>query len=268
MPSGAVLHPDVAFFRVRSSGANMNALTSERTAHSARAVPVTLQLRNCFVRGAATFLQDEQSFPLALEWDNGILATSQRLLSIVGSPDSPPQGARLQVELRHVTALMRRGLIEVNASGDAPYALPVEVTASDSILLVDGASPLVMQSGDDDLEQLRKRLNWKGDRLFYEGVATFWRVAGPENVEDYSWRLWQTFWGDRDQHPHYDDAAWQTILLGQEDRVEYQRLTPGDFKLRPGDNPARHAGSDGQDAGCQLELLPSAAREASRSESS
>ena len=262
--NGSMMHPDVAFFRIRSPGAVSIPLSTEKGVHTSA---LLLQLRNCIARGAATFVQAEGMIPLTVQWDNGILASGQRLTSIAGYADSPPRGATVQFDLRHLTALVRAGLVEMTATADGPYLPSVEFTAADSIFLVDQKSPLVSQTGDDELEQLRKRLTWKGDRLFYEGVVTFWRVANPENVEDYAAKQWQTFWGDHDQHPHYGDAAWQVTNLENVDRNEFQRLTPADFKLRPGENPARRGGSDGRDAGCQLDLLPTSAREPARAES-
>jgi eukaryotic-like serine/threonine-protein kinase len=265
--AGAMLHPDVAFFRVRASGAGMNPLSNEKNPRTARTAPLTLQIRNSVARGAATLLEDESPLALSLQWDNGIFASGQRMLTMFGTADPPPDGTTVQIDLRHVTALTSRGLLEMNANGDTPYLPPVDVNASDSILLVSGKSPLVTQAGDDELEQLRKRLSWKGDRLFYEGVVTFWRVANTENVEDYAAKQWQTFWGEHDQHPHYGDATWQVTNLENVDRNDFQRLTPADFKLRPGENPARRGGSDGRDAGCQLDLLPTSVREPARAES-
>jgi eukaryotic-like serine/threonine-protein kinase len=258
--SGAILHPDVAFFRVHSSGVVATPLATEKGSRAVRASSVALQLRNCFARGAATFLQGEPSLPLAVQWDNGILATNERLFRASGNADPPPAEATVQLDFRHLTVLAEQGLVQMSATGDAPYLPQVEINFSDSILLVDPKSPLVLQSADNELDQLRRRISWKGDRIFYEGIVTFWRTANTENLDDFQVKQWQTFWGDHDQHPHFS-GSWQTLTFSQPDQTEPQRLSPADFGLRPGDNPARHAGSDGRDVGCQIDLLPLPTRE-------
>ncbi len=95
------------------------------------------------------------------------------MLSVKGVADSPPADGAVKIDLRHVTILARLGLLQMMATGDVPYLPPVEINVSDSIFMTDPKSTFVLQTADDELEQLRRRLTWKGDRTFYEGVATF-----------------------------------------------------------------------------------------------
>jgi serine/threonine-protein kinase len=251
--SGAAYHPDVAFFEIRAvPGPGVMTLKDGPMMRPA----ASLQMKNCIARGEALFIRANELQPAQITWENGLLATSERLLAAVGGPSDPKPQGQVQIDLRHVTALIQGGLALLTSSPDAPLQLPLEINASDCIFVGKSASaPLVEQSGVDEPEEMRKRIAWNGDRNFYEGFNVFWRMGGPGGAEtavQMTLADWQGFWGPREIRPTADQVAWRVSPPGRSVDLHL----PADYALGSGENPARNAASDGRDAGVQIDQLP------------
>ncbi|HEV3418027.1 MAG TPA: hypothetical protein VG056_14470, partial [Pirellulales bacterium] len=251
--SGAAYHPDVAFFEIRAvPGQGVMALRDPTMARPA----ALLQLKNCIVRGEALFLRANELQPAQIAWENGLLATSERFLAATGGPSDPKPQGQLQIDLRHITAFVHGGFTLLTATPDAPLELPLEINANDCIFVGRSAAPLIEQAGVDEPEDLRKHVTWNGDRNFYDGFGTFWRIGGPGGAEtavEMTFSDWQGFWGPREIQPSADQVAWQKLPAA--DRAADLDL-PADYALRGGENPAHNAASDGHDAGLQADQLP------------
>jgi hypothetical protein len=219
----------------------------------------SLQLKNCVARGEAVFIRANESQPAQIGWENGLLATTERLMTSVGGPSDPRPPGQIQIDLRHLTVLVASGLVSLSATQDAPLLLPVEFNTSDCIFLSKKgavAAPFVDQSGVEDPEDLRKRIAWNGDRNFYEGFAVFWRMAGPGGAEtavQMSLSDWRGFWGSHEVRPTADRVVWRQ--LPPADRAVNLHI-PADYAIGSSENPALAAASDGRDAGAEIEQLP------------
>lgn len=251
-------HQDVAFFRLRQApGAELAAADS-----LAVPAPAGIELDDCVARGEAVFLRTEGVQPLRLSWTNGLLVTSQYLLWADGSPTSARAGELRQLDLQHLTAVMRRGLCRLTTSQSAPHQLLTQVRhISDSILIGGPGGSLIEQSGAESVDQCRGWIEWNGDRVFYQGWDAFWTVstldasAAPESM---TFDAWQLFWGrERESRPELNRVVWKKA-------PDFTRAahshTPADYALA-GDvnsNPARGAASDGEDAGLEAAGLPTA----------
>ncbi len=251
--NGGAYHPDVAIFNVRGTpGAGLIPMKDPPPARPA----AQLQLKNCILRGEATVVRVSDAQPWQLTWENGLLATTERFVTASGGPSQPkPQGLG-QLTLKHVTALVPGGFCQVAASQDAPAQLPLEFNVSDSILICKSGLPLIDQSGMDDPEDLRKKVTWNGERNFYEGFGSLWRIVGPMGTDasiEMTLSDWQTFWGPREIQPSVDQVAWKKFPAS--DRAPHLH-TAADYGLMRGANPAHNSAGDGRDAGFQAEQLP------------
>ncbi len=206
-------------------------------------------------------VRSDELQPVQIDWQNGLLATTERFLTASGGPSDPKPQGKTELKLRHVTALMRGGLCNLTNTSDAREQLPLEITASDCIFLCDPSSALIEQSGIDATDEFRKRIVWNGERNFYEGFSTFWRIngAGAEIASQSTLHDWQAYWGPRESQPSLGKVVWQQLPPAT--RPVNQSIA-ADFALRSGDNPPRHAASDGSDAGLQAGLLPTLAASA------
>lgn len=249
-------HPDVAFLRVKASpGADL--VTADEA--PAPVPPVTIELTDCVARGEAAFLRAEDVQPIRLAWNNGLLTTTERLLVADGGQRLPLSGEKIEIDLQHLTAVVRAGLCRLDSGQLDPYQLDTEIRCKDSIILADAESALVEQSGLDSVETLKHRFRWNGDWDFYQGFTVFWSIhadgqEGP--TEQLTLDSWHAYWGtEHESMPKWGQVVWKQLPeAGKPHHVQ----TPADYALgdSPAGNPARRAARDGRDVGFQADLLP------------
>ena len=202
-------HEDVAFVRARPAPDADTAADGPQAA-----TPLaTIELTDCVARGEAVFLSVEDLQPVYLLWDNGLLATSEQLLTAVGGQAAPKPDEVLRLELRHLTAAVRGGLCRLSATSANPHQLAVQFVCTDDIILTSPGAPLIEQEGTASVEKSRQRLVWNGDRNYYQDVDVFWMVrtmdsqAAPDTM---TFNGWKTHWGpSRENQPSRDPLAWR-----------------------------------------------------------
>ena len=202
-------HQEVAFVRAKPAPDADVAVDS-----SPAATPLaTIELTDCVARGEAVFLCVEDLQPVYLLWENGLLATTEQLLTAGGGQAAPKSDEMLRLELRHVTAAVRGGLCRLSATPANPYQLTVQFACTDNIIMTARGAPLVEQEGTASLEKSRQQFVWKGDRNYYQDVDVFWMVRNMDsriapdvmNFDD-----WKTHWGpSRENQPSREPLAWR-----------------------------------------------------------
>jgi hypothetical protein len=251
-------HPSVAFVDVKAApGANGVESAAGDSADNADQ-PVVIELDDCVARGEATFVRSSELQALRLVWSNGLLASSERLLSVSGGATMPRHPGRIEVDLRHLTAIVRSGLVLVSSSEDGRYQLPLEIRCVDSIVSASGSgAPLIEQSGVDGVEEFQALLQWSGDHNFYDGFEDFWKIlktTSPQGLRQLSFRQWKSFWKGSDNQPSSEAILWKE--LPDADRPFFAQ-SKDDYALsQRSSNGAVDGGSDGRDAGFMAERLP------------
>jgi serine/threonine protein kinase len=249
-------HSGVAFFAVKAAPGTatmaMDPAASEDQA-------VRIELVDFIARGEATLVRASDLQPLALDWDNGLLATSERLLVAGGGALKPSELARhVEINLRHVTAAVHEGLISLSNSVDAPYQLQTQVAAADSIVQSTNHPPLVEQTGSDDVDEFMGRLVWNGERDCFDGFDAFWQIdktTPPSASKSMAFDEWTDFWGSRLKRASTGPIAWRALPPASR---PYHLQTPGDYALDMSvpRNPAARSSTDGLNAGFNLARLP------------
>ena len=245
----AAYHQDVAFFRARSAPESEGEVVG-----SSGATPLaTVELTDCIARGEAALLRVEDLQPVHLLWNNGLLATTEWLLSAAGGQAAPKPDEMLRLELRHVTAAVRGGLCRLTSSPAAPYQLNVQFVCDNCILLGAAGLPLIEQEGAASVESFRQHIVWNGDRNYYEDVDAFWtiRVLDPETpAEVLNFDAWKAYWGpSRENQPSTERLAWRKV---PEANTELHDHTPADYTL----DGSAIDGSVGGPPGSQTDRLP------------
>ncbi|MBX3414203.1 MAG: serine/threonine protein kinase [Pirellulales bacterium] len=214
--------------------------------------PIGIQLQNCIARGEATFLRADVPPSLDVDWDNGLLATTERFLELGSLPDAPPTGTKVEISLRHLTGVARDGLCLLTATKDSPHALSTTITCTDCILLAAADAVLLDQVGVAPVSVIRNQLVLTGDGNFYEGFGIRRRITGvgpqgaPQQTTEPTWR---GFWAR---------VGWKDLPSADRPIHTHQ---PSDYGVAI--TPARGGATDGRDAGfdaSQLPLLPPAPR--------
>ena len=256
-------HRDVAFFHAkadpkRSVMKMVDPTMAERS--------MSVDLANCVVRGEARVLQVDELELVELSWRNGLCATTEPLLFAQGGKvDVGPASSPSRIELRHVTALLGGGLCEFPSPKGSPYQRIWDVYCVDSILAGRAEAVFVKQAGFADVDRLKERFRYTGERVFYERFNDFWRIQNRsgENVEaeELGFAEWKKHWEGSDlgneQFPQANEVLWRQ-------RPTFARITHnqnlGNFVLEGSlQNPAKGGGeggaSDGLDSGAILESL-------------
>jgi hypothetical protein len=206
---GSTYHQDVAFFRARPAP-DVDAAVDGIPAATPLA---TIELSDCIVRGEADFLHVEDLQPVHLTWDNGLLVTTERLLTADGGQAAPKLDEMLRIELRHVTAVTRGGLCRLTGTSANPHQLPVQFVSTSSILMASPGVPLIEQEGTSSVEDFRQRFIWNGEHNFYQDVDVFWAVRNldPETPpEMMNFEAWKTYWGpSREDQPSTERLLWK-----------------------------------------------------------
>jgi hypothetical protein len=206
----ATYHQEVAFVRARPAP-DANATVESAPAATPLA---TLELIDCVARGEAVFLLVEDLQPVYLLWNNGLLVTTEQLLSSGGGQMAPKSAEMLLLKLQHLTADVRGGLCRLTNTPSNPFQLSVQFDSTDCIFQTAPDVPLIDQEGASGMEKSRQPFVWKGDRNFYPDVDVFWvaRNADPSiPLESMSFEAWKSHWGpSRESQPSRAQLPWKT----------------------------------------------------------
>ena len=242
-------HPTAAFVRARPAPDADVAVEGVPAA-----TPLaTIELVDCVARGEAAFLSVEELQPVYLLWQNGLLATSDQLLTAGGGQVAPKPDEMLRLELRHVTAAVRGGLCRQSSTPSNPYQLTVQFVCTDDIILTAPGVPLIEQEGTVGVEKSRQRVLWNGDRNYYQDVDVFWQVRNVDPAvppEGMTFDAWKTYWGpSRENQPSREPLLWKR---GQSADRPLHAHTPADYALED----QAFGGAAAGPPGCRAERLP------------
>lgn len=127
---------------------------------------VAIELENVIVRGEMTMIHMDFAAELQLQWDNGLLAVSRRMIDTAGALTSPsPTGRPILLSINRVTAYAPRGLVRMRLGVSGSYPVTIDREARNSVIAVDPGVPhfeisgLPTLSGDEVLVRLRGEAN-------------------------------------------------------------------------------------------------------------
>jgi serine/threonine protein kinase len=149
------VHDQVAMINVqpRRAGENM-AITDPQPAMAQAA---TILLDRCIARGEATLVVMPDETPLSLRWNQGLLATSRRLIETGGSAADPMWFRKIDIDLEAITASCRQGLYQMRRGPSKSHQFAMNMAAKHSIFVTEPDTPLFEYSGvpalaSDDLQ--------------------------------------------------------------------------------------------------------------------
>ena len=192
--------------------------------------PLALDLEDCIIRGEANLVRGSAAQPLRINWSNGLLATTGRLLTMQGATREPREGEHVQLELSHVTAVVDQGLFLATTEESHPFQLPLDVRATDCIFLTQPSEPFLAQEVVRTVDDPRELVEYDGRRNFYEGSELFWEIDAPSAQGDLQLDFlgWQDEWGPSEKQPAWGAVRWHAL---PEDDLPLHRHTPLDYAL-------------------------------------
>jgi len=141
-------------------------MMSMADAQMAMAQSVTLRLERCIARGEATLVTMADETKLDLSWDQGLLATTQRLID-TGGCDS---GSRkvwetITIDLSFVTALCPQGLYRMERRSGHSNQFAANVSTQNCVLVTPPEAPLFEFVGVRELSP--DDFVYSGDRNYF-----------------------------------------------------------------------------------------------------
>jgi len=246
-------HAGVAFFDIQAPPGS-NSMGMGGTAMEAHVV--SINLRNCVARGEATLLRDAELQSVRLSWENGLLATSERLLLAEGDSNQPRQEPRAEIVLENVTAVVGAGLVLSTNSQEAPYQLLTDLHVNDCVIATGNSAPLVEQRGSASIEEFESRLHWHGNSVQFHGFNVFWQIMSSSSAtpsKQFDFAQWQDRWryDSADLVATGDAAAFSSLAAGGRPHHEH---TPDDYAQAVSRNATTN--SEGGAAGSLWPYLP------------
>ena len=140
---------------LRRRGADMMSMADPQMAMSQKA---TISLDKCIARGEATLISMPDETPLELRWNEGLLATTRRLIETGGSDSTTRKiWEAIDIDLVSVTAYCPLGLYQMQRRPGRTNQYAVNVATRHCILYCDPGVPLfefggVRELAGDDLD--------------------------------------------------------------------------------------------------------------------
>ncbi len=193
-------------------------------------VPITLE--DCVARGEATFLRIPQAVPVRLKFNGGLLATTERLLTIGGCPEETIQDAYIKLDLDHLTAVVDGGLCLIKNGENAPYLATLDVECNDCIVVMKNkTAALFDHRGVATAREFMRGLLLSGRRNFYQNVDLFWRVDASrtdDQIIEFSWQDWKEHWADSESRSQPNGVQWHLL---PPPAIPVHQHTPDDYLL-------------------------------------
>ena len=190
--------------------------------------PIDVELSDCVIRCEATVLRAREALPIRLQWNNGLLITCERLASINGASQVPRDGERIELSLRHLTAVTDQGLADLSSSTARPSLMPIVIDSRDCIWSTQRWAPLITQNGPHNVTTLMNQLGFRGERNAYDGMESMWKITPIDNalVETFDFEMWRAHW--REERPSWQPVPW-LYALDKNRPIHEHRVT--DFSL-------------------------------------
>lgn len=103
---------------------------------------VDLKLYNVIVRGQISMIHMDYAAKLWLDWDNGLLAVTDRMIDTAGARLPPPPGSgAIKLSMMRVTAHVPKGIVRTRLGVSGSHAVPIDRLARKSVFIVDPALP-------------------------------------------------------------------------------------------------------------------------------
>jgi hypothetical protein len=221
----------VAFFDFLPPEANEMADVPETPGQMPIPVP-QLILQDFIARGPATLVRTAGAIPFKLRWNNGLLASNERLLETVGSETKPRwQDGIVDIELEHVTVAVQQGICLMKGSERKPYAVEVMTTFQHCIVITDPTSPLYLQQGFTNAESVSLRPKISGSSNYYQNTDVVLEVQ-PRDLADkdqlFTFEYIQSNRNSELIRPWYDEMNYRpgTMISWRE-----QQVPPNDLPL-------------------------------------
>lgn len=232
------LHEDVVAFLDVVPSPKEEMMLNDMPAAMQTIIPITIE--DTVARGEATFLRASEVLPLRLEWRNGLLITTERLLSVGGSQRKSVEYSYVRLILDRLTAITDRGLCLLsNSNVSAPHQAMLSMNCTNSIFISARTEGLIDQRGLSSVERFQEQVSLEGRNNFYQDIEHFRRIDADRAdgaVITMGWDDWQNSPGNKEDLSNVGGVQW---LQAPAATLPVSRQTLAMYRLNP--HPSNNA---------------------------
>lgn len=204
--SGAVAQTGAAVVEVLAP-----AITDTLTPEPYEGRPL-VRLFSSLVRGEASLVRSEGGQAFRLEWTQGLLTTTERLVDISGATQTSTRWPRAEIDLENVTAAMKSGLCVLRSKADATKHLGIKVNATDCIFLADTSAPLIEHRTFEVFDDLKRQYpEFEGRGNIFAGMKSYWRLVSQRTVDPIEPAINISL--ERGADYGFDEPAWSSSIM-------------------------------------------------------
>ncbi len=134
---------------------------------------VAIELENVIVRGEMTMIHMDVAAELQLQWDNGLLAVSRRMIDTAGALTQPsPTAGPIQLSINHLTAYVPRGLVRMRLGVSGAYPVMIDREARNSVFELDPGLPHFEITGLTSIADESLLVRLRGEANAYDAETT------------------------------------------------------------------------------------------------
>ena len=213
---GTLLQDRVAFVELQIPPAPEPNAKTEAATMMVRSPHPRIELRGCVARGQATLVRSEVGVPFRLTWDQGLFVSTERLIESGGARQQPTLGDAIEIDLRHVTAFVRKGIYATKLDAVGGFPLEFVSECNNSIVLTDSTSPLIEQHGTP-AQPFRKRPIVRGAKNFYPNTSVILLsdpIGSAADVEQFTFNQRDQLSDERkwyEERPEPGMVMWKTV---------------------------------------------------------
>jgi len=153
-------------------------------AHGGRRQPCEVRMTGCSVAGEGVFLESLDGGDLDVFWTGGTCVVARQFLSAEGAPRSVGAGPAIRLSLKEGLLACREGFASLRDSPARPLVPHLNAFAEGCRFVTPEGRPLLEQSGIEEPDSYRPRIEWLDANSRYEGSSVFRRIDGSaERVE-------------------------------------------------------------------------------------
>ena len=153
-------------------------------ADTRHAKPCEVRMTGCLVTGAGVFLEALDGSDLDVFWTGGECAIAGHFLVAEGAPRSTGAGPAIRLSLKEALLACREGFASLRDSPARPLVPQMHAFAEACRFVTPEGRPLLEQSGIEEPDSYRPRIEWLDANSRYQGSSVFRRIDGSaERVE-------------------------------------------------------------------------------------
>jgi hypothetical protein len=193
----------------------------------------SITIVDTFIRSAGDCISVSSGRFLELRLQNMIAGTDGSLLHAMGSSQIERTMTALKLKIERSLARNRGGLVYLESTQDEKELPLTNIEVQRSTFSTAGPYPLLRLDGQGQMDGLRDRIVWNGDKVAYDQISTYRRdqiLQTGVSPRDYTRSDWRTAFDPRDESPLVDGVRYlRKLELWRSARS----LTREDLKLEP-----------------------------------